>query len=422
MKLTNTLLALGLAALPASALAIAQADDAATLVQKLGDKEYKVRRDAYKQLEKLGATARPALESAAKSDDAEVRWNASRLLDRLDEQSGGLKERGDSSAHDDNDGQDDTPRAGASGRNRMPRDLQQQMHELEQRMQEFEKEFEKDGFGFFHGSGPFGGMGGGMGGGTGSGDPFRRFGQGFGVFPGEGDLDLQPGSSFSRSSDVNGKKESFSLTIDKDGHVTAEEQKDGKTTKVEADSIEAFKKEHPEMLHRGPLTIAIHPFGWRGTKEPGQAEPPHIVIPTPPQPDTATVTPKKKNKVKAPKPETPDQAQAGTKREAAPEVETPKGQAPNVPANEPKPRLGVELAPVPSDVAEYLELDGDAFQIVRVMDGMPAAKKGLKARDILLEVNGKPIHSFDDVLKALDGADPNEVKVVVLRRGQRKEL
>src|SRR5262245_21395481 len=104
MKLTNTLLALGLAALPASALAMAtsatalgQSDDAAALVQKLGDKEYKVRRDAYRQLEKLGASARTALEAAAKSDDPEVRWNASRLLDRLDEPRGGLKERGGSS-------------------------------------------------------------------------------------------------------------------------------------------------------------------------------------------------------------------------------------------------------------------------------------------------------------------------------------
>jgi PDZ domain-containing protein/HEAT repeat protein len=417
MKLTNTLLALGLAALPASALAddstsaaaAGRSDDAAALVQKLGDKEYKVRRDAYKQLEKLGSAARPALEAAAKSDDAEVRWNASRLLDRLDDQGGGLKERAGSSnrdGNDDNDTQDDTPRPRRAGRNGLPPDLQQQMRELEQRMQEFEKEFQRDGFGF-QGSWPFGG--------TGGGDPFHRFGQSFGQFPGEGgELDLQPGSSFSRSSDVNGRKESFSLTIDQDGHVTAEQQKDGKTTKVEADSIEAFKREHPEMLHRGPLTIAIHPFGWKGPKEPGSTDAPRVVIPTPPQPDTATVTPKKKNKVKAPKPETPDQAQAGAQREAAPE--------PKATESTPKPRLGVELAPVASEVADYLDLDGDAFQIVRVMEGMPAAKKGLKPRDILLEVNGQPIHAFDDVVKALDGADPNTVKVVVLRKGQRKEL
>jgi hypothetical protein len=403
MKLTNTLLALGLAALPASALAmgptsataLGRSDDAAALVQKLGDKEYKVRRDAYRQLEKLGASARPALEEAAKSDDAEVRWNASRLLDRLDGQSGGLKERADSSDSDD------TPRAGRAGRGNFPRDLETQMRELEERLRDFEKEFQRDGFGAFHQGDPFGGQGF---------DHFPRFGWSFGQGLGEsGELDLKPGSSFSRSTTINGKTESFSLTVDADGHVTAEEQKDGKTTKVEADSIEAFKKEHPEMLHRGPLTIAIRPHGQGGAK--AQVEGPRVSV-LPPQPDTATPAPKKKNKVKAPKPETPEpetanKIQAGEKGDAPPEQ---------------KPRLGVELAPVSSEVADYLGLEGETFQIVRVMDDMPAAKKGLKPRDILLEVNGTPIHAFDDVLKALDGADPNKVKVVVLRRGQRKEL
>ena len=94
MKLTNGLLALGLAALPASALALDDTkftgpgvlrDDAGDLVKKLGDKDYKVRRDAFKKLEALGDEARASLETAAKSDDAEIRWNASRLLDRLDD-------------------------------------------------------------------------------------------------------------------------------------------------------------------------------------------------------------------------------------------------------------------------------------------------------------------------------------------------
>jgi S1-C subfamily serine protease len=111
--------------------------------------------------------------------------------------------------------------------------------------------------------------------------------------------------------------------------------------------------------------------------------------------------------VKAPKPETPERAPAGGASDAAPVQ---------------KPWLGVELSPVSADVADYLELDGDAFQVVRVLDDTPAAKRGMKPRDILLEVNGKAIHAFDDVLKALDGADPNAVKIAVLRRGQRKEL
>jgi C-terminal processing protease CtpA/Prc len=136
----------------------------------------------------------------------------------------------------------------------------------------------------------------------------------------------------------------------------------------------------------------------------------------PPQPDAATTAPKKRNKVKAPRPETVEPAPAA--KDDSAKSDSAKDRA----AKEPKPRLGVELAPVPAEVADYLELDGDAFQVVRVMDDMPAARKGLKPRDILLEVNGTPIHAFDDVVKALDGVDPDTVKVVVLRKGQRKEL
>jgi hypothetical protein len=406
MKLTNTLLVLGLAALPASALALdgdgkageGKNDDAAALVQKLGDKDYKVRRDAYKQLEKLGGDARGALESAAKSDDAEVRWNASRLLDHLDaadtkSTQGGLKERVDPQSNDgqDDDAQDGTGRTRGWRSRGGPVDLQQQLRDLEFHMQELQKFFDQDGFGGF--------------------DAFRNGGplglgwaQRFGQIDQSGEMPLQPGSSFSRTSTSDGKTESFSLRVDANGHVTAEEQKDGKTTKVEADSIEAFKKEHPEMLRRGPVSFSIHPFGQNGMQAKGQGVTIVPATPEPPQPNAQTVNPKRRNKLKAPKAET---------------VETLPGQ--DV-APAPKPRLGVELAPVPQDVAEYLELDGDAFQIVRVMDDMPAARRGLKARDILLEVNGQAVHGFDDVVKALDGADPNAVKIVVLRRGQRKEL
>jgi hypothetical protein len=404
MKLTNTLLAIGLAALPASALALdgdGKNDDAAALVQKLGDKDYKVRRDAYKQLEKLGADARAALETAAKSDDAEVRWNASRLLDHLDGEGtkssqSGLKERSDPQSAD-GEADDAKPHKPVQPHDWRTRngsvDLQQQMRDLEARMQELQKLFAQDGldgFDVFRNGSPFGvGFG-------------HRFGQ-------EGDLPLTPGSSFSRSTSSNGKSESFSLRIDQDGHVTAEEQKDGKTTKFEADSIEAFRKEHPDMLQRGPVSIAIHPFtqnGPNGVQPRGQGVTVIPGMPEPPQPAPQTVNPKKRGKVKAPKAETLDTA-------------PPPGQ--DV-APAPKPKLGVELAPVPQDVAEYLELDGDAFQITRVMDDMPAARRGLKPRDILLEVNGHAVHAFDDVVKALDGADPNAVKIVVLRRGQRKEL
>jgi len=388
MKLTNGLLALGLAALPASALALDDTnlfgpgllrDDASDLVKKLGDKDYKVRRDAFKKLEAMGEEARAALETAAKGDDAETRWNASRLLDRLEDDSStkprrgaaqagrgaeGLKVRGD---EDDDGAQAAPPRR--RGRAVGSDELERQMRELEQRMREFEKQFEDGGGGFFRGF---------PGGVRVFDDPFRGFDG--------GGLHLGPGSSFQRSTDRDGKSESLSIKVDANGHVSAEETKDGKTTKYEADSLEELQKEHPDLLRGGSAVIAIRP---------GKQD----------------ATPHRQVKVKAPV-ETP------SKDAKARDAEEENGEA----KAEHKPVLGVELAPVPPAVAEFLELDGGALQVVRVVEDMPAAKRGLKPRDILLEVGGKEVHEFDDVVRALEGADPGKVPLVVLRRGERKKL
>jgi hypothetical protein len=402
MKLTNTLLALGLAALPASALALDDTnlfgpgllrDDAADLVKKLGDKDYKVRRDAFKKLEAMGDSARAALETAAKGDDAEIRWNASRLLDRLDDSApakNALKVRAgaQADADDGKEGDHDAPTGTAPRRHVRffgNDELQQQMQELEQRMQEFEKQIEKDGSGFFHVS-PNG---------------IRMFEHPFGFgLGGSGTLQLGPGSVYQRSLDSNGKSESLSIKVDANGHVAAEQTVDGKTTKYEADSLDQLQKEHPDLLRAGPAVIAIRPG----------------------RPDAQEVTPHRKVKTKTPL-ETPKDAKAKDAQDAK-DAKDVDGDS-DAPAKEvapPKPKLGVELAPVPPAIAEYLELEGDALQVVRVVEDMPAAKRGLKARDILLEVDGKPVHAFEDVLRALEGADPMHVPLVVLRHGEKKKL
>src|SRR5262245_36092706 len=98
MSLANAMWLVGLAALPMTAHALDGQDapakvapkndagraDAAALVKQLGDPDYAARKEAYRKLEKLGTAARAELEKASKSDDAEVRWSASLLLDRLD--------------------------------------------------------------------------------------------------------------------------------------------------------------------------------------------------------------------------------------------------------------------------------------------------------------------------------------------------
>ena len=110
MKLVDSLVLLGVAALPLAApLAdgaapkprlplvilgrdVMAAQDAARkqgaaladAIRQLGDPDAKVRHDAYETLKQEGETARAALEEASKSDDAERRFAATQLLDRLD--------------------------------------------------------------------------------------------------------------------------------------------------------------------------------------------------------------------------------------------------------------------------------------------------------------------------------------------------
>ena len=54
-----------------------------------------------------------------------------------------------------------------------------------------------------------------------------------------------------------------------------------------------------------------------------------------------------------------------------------------------------------------------------VREGSPAAKAGLKAGDILIEFDGKPIQNLYDFTYALRAKKPgDEVKVKVIRNGK----
>src|SRR5262245_11418086 len=110
MKLADSLVLLGVAALP---LAAPLADDAAPkprppvlvigrdvaptnddasakavqkLIGQLGSDEADERRAAFDALAGRGEKARAALEEARKSDDPETRFSATQLLDRLDQE------------------------------------------------------------------------------------------------------------------------------------------------------------------------------------------------------------------------------------------------------------------------------------------------------------------------------------------------
>src|SRR5262249_6289365 len=128
----------------------ARARRADALVKQLGDGDYKTRKQAFRALEQMGADARGALEKAMKSDDAEVRWSASLLVDRIDENStkaakagapsGALKPRDEANARSGADADDDENAQPQRGRGSLD-ELQMQMREMTRRMQELQRRF-----------------------------------------------------------------------------------------------------------------------------------------------------------------------------------------------------------------------------------------------------------------------------------------
>jgi membrane-associated protease RseP (regulator of RpoE activity) len=88
---------------------------------------------------------------------------------------------------------------------------------------------------------------------------------------------------------------------------------------------------------------------------------------------------------------------------------------------ESRPRLGVQLQDLNSDLAEALGVKGKGVLVTEVVDDTPAEKAGLKAGDVITRVDGKIVEDSGDLRSALREAE-GEVSVTVVRRGQTRNL
>jgi hypothetical protein len=102
---------------------------------------------------------------------------------------------------------------------------------------------------------------------------------------------------------------------------------------------------------------------------------------------------------------------------------------PDVPAvattiNPPPVMIGITMGEVPESVAEHLGLEADhVVMIDRVVDGLPAEKAGLQAKDIVVKFDGKNVLSEDGIREILRGKKPGDkVEVEFLRKGERKTV
>ncbi|MCA9311975.1 MAG: PDZ domain-containing protein [Phycisphaerales bacterium] len=86
--------------------------------------------------------------------------------------------------------------------------------------------------------------------------------------------------------------------------------------------------------------------------------------------------------------------------------------------------VGVMMEDVDENLASYLGIDpGHATRITRVIEGLPAAKGGLRTQDIIVRIDGREAAAPDDIRAVLRKKNPGDVLAIkVLRAGQPQEL
>ncbi len=92
-------------------------------------------------------------------------------------------------------------------------------------------------------------------------------------------------------------------------------------------------------------------------------------------------------------------------------------------ATRPKTMIGLYQSEVPDAVAEHLGIEGDAIMIESVIPGLPADKAGLRAKDVIVSIDGSDGVTSSGLTKILSDHDADdEIKVEVIRKGERKTI
>src|SRR6478672_9550662 len=83
--------------------------------------------------------------------------------------------------------------------------------------------------------------------------------------------------------------------------------------------------------------------------------------------------------------------------------------------------IGVSILPLTKQLADRYQVTGGAL-VSEVRDGSPAAKAGLRAGDVITEVDGKQIKNQFDIIKAVNDKKDGDVSVTFIRDGKRQTI
>jgi S1-C subfamily serine protease len=82
--------------------------------------------------------------------------------------------------------------------------------------------------------------------------------------------------------------------------------------------------------------------------------------------------------------------------------------------------LGIQPAPITTDVAERLGMDqSSGVLVLDVVSGGPAAAAGVEPGDVIIALDGTPVAGIEEFLAALRALDPGEQAELTLVRGDR---
>lgn len=86
-------------------------------------------------------------------------------------------------------------------------------------------------------------------------------------------------------------------------------------------------------------------------------------------------------------------------------------------------KLGVTVSPMSKQLADFFGASEDKGVLIdEVAENTPAAKAGLKAGDVILEIDGKAINNQADLVRAVNAKTEGEVTITILRDKQNQTL
>lgn len=86
-------------------------------------------------------------------------------------------------------------------------------------------------------------------------------------------------------------------------------------------------------------------------------------------------------------------------------------------------QIGVGVTDLTKQLGEYFGVsDGKGLLIDQVVENSPAAKAGLKAGDVIVEVDGKSVNNTFDLVKAINDKNEGDVTLTIVRNRDRQTV